>query len=126
MVFLYWQSPWHVEQILASKGRQLYLRDDHSRTFPQSRDLHIFGEWKRVFKPQSKELERSPLPLRPRGGLVHRLLFGSHPWLSSLDTTRSIFEGGFPVFLLASFIEFLAVATVINPRGRWAFNLASK
>ena len=50
----------------------------------------------------------------------------SHPMLSSLDGIQSVLPAGLPVFLLASCFLLFAVATVINPQGRWAFNLVPK
>ena len=45
----------------------------------------------------------------------------SHPSFSTLGEP-ALTLGPLPVFLLASIFEFLAIATVINPRGKWAFS----
>ena len=44
----------------------------------------------------------------------------SHPWLSSLDRPEAIVVA-VPVLLIALVLEIFAIATVVNPRGRWAF-----
>lgn len=49
----------------------------------------------------------------------------SHPWISSLNQPRGLMPG-LPVVLVVLIIEFFALATVINPRGKWAFNLQEK
>jgi hypothetical protein len=47
----------------------------------------------------------------------------SHPWLSLLYKPRAAVEG-LPVLLIALLLELFAVASIINPRSKWAFNLS--
>jgi hypothetical protein len=49
----------------------------------------------------------------------------SHPWLSSLQKP-SFPPGGIPVLLVALVFEFFFVATIINPKGRWALQTGLK
>jgi hypothetical protein len=48
----------------------------------------------------------------------------SHPWLSSLYRPEEVLEG-LPVVLLGLLFETFAVATLINPKSRWAFRVGS-
>jgi hypothetical protein len=50
----------------------------------------------------------------------------SHPWLSAFNRPRTVLVEGLPVVLLVWFIEALLIATLINPRSRWAFNLSGR
>lgn len=47
----------------------------------------------------------------------------SHPWLSAIDMRRNVGIPGLPVVLLAWLFMAGFIATAINPKGRWAFNL---
>ena len=47
----------------------------------------------------------------------------SHPWLSLLYKPQAIVEG-LPVLLMAFLLEVCAVATIVNPTSKWAFNIS--
>ena len=45
----------------------------------------------------------------------------SHPWLSCLYMPRTVVEG-LPVVIIVLLLESIAIGTIVNPKGRWAFN----
>ena len=49
----------------------------------------------------------------------------SHPWLSALYKPRAVVEG-LPALIVALLFESFFIATVINPKGKWALNLDNK
>ncbi len=61
----------------------------------------------------------------PVGGESVVYFSASHPWLSLLYEPRTVIEG-LPVVIIVMFFEFFAVATIISPGNKWAFDLSDK
>jgi hypothetical protein len=59
------------------------------------------------------------------GGRCPVFFSASHPWLSSLRRPEEVVEA-LPVVLLGLLFETFAVATLINPKSRWAFRFGSR
>jgi hypothetical protein len=67
---------------------------------------------------------RQPKYSKVRAGDQSLVYFSaSHPWLSLLYKPQTVVEG-LPVLLIALLLELCAIATIVNPTSKWAFNLS--
>jgi hypothetical protein len=49
----------------------------------------------------------------------------SHPWISALYVPDTMIAG-WPVIIIASLIELIAIITIVKPGSNWAFDLSDK
>lgn len=79
-------------------------------------------EYKGYGRPDRRNAKYAAVEI---GGRCPVFFSVSHPWLSSLYRPEQVLEG-LPFVLLILLFETFAIATLIDPKSRWAFRFGSR